>query len=403
MDYERKQKIYKIIMLIVVVAVITFLATGVYMYNAMGGTKTEYVVLKGTGKTNSIDTILSSFRDIIDEKYLGEVNEEDLINGAIKGYIEGLNDPYTEYYTKEEMEEVTQTTYGNFDGIGIYMTKDIDTDYVLVLSPIEESPAEEVGILPGDLIIKVNGEDIKDMELDSVTTKIKGEPGTKVKIEILRGTDTTEFEVERRNVKINHVKCEVLENDIGYIKLNTFDNDCAKEFKARYDELKQKNIKSLIIDLRNNGGGIVEEALDIIDLIVNKGETMLITVDKEGNEEISKAKKDAKITESIVILTNENTASASEILAGALKDLGKAKIVGTKTYGKGVIQELITLTNGAGIKITTNEYYTPNRNKINEQGIEPDEVVELPEELQNQVSIEKEADTQLKKAIEILK
>ena len=403
MDYERKQKIYKIIMLIVVVAVITFLATGVYMYNAMGGTKTEYVVLKGTGKTNSIDTILSSFRDIIDEKYLGEVNEEDLINGAIKGYIEGLNDPYTEYYTKEEMEEVTQTTYGNFDGIGIYMTKDIDTDYVLVLSPIEESPAEEVGILPGDLIIKVNGEDIKDMELDSVTTKIKGEPGTKVKIEILRGTETKEFEVERRNVKINHVKCEVLENDIGYIKLNTFDNDCAKEFKARYDELKQKNIKSLIIDLRNNGGGIVEEALDIIDLIVNKGETMLITVDKEGNEEISKAKKDAKITESIVILTNENTASASEILAGALKDLGKAKIVGTKTYGKGVIQELITLTNGAGIKITTNEYYTPNRNKINEQGIEPDEVVELPEELQNQVSIEKEADTQLKKAIEILK
>lgn len=403
MDYERKQKIYKIIMLIVVVAVITFLATGVYMYNAMGGTKTEYVVLKGTGETNSIDTILSSFRDIIDEKYLGEVKEEDLINGAIKGYIEGLNDPYTEYYTKEEMEEVTQTTYGNFDGIGIYMTKDIETEYVLVLSPIEESPAEEAGILPGDLIIEVNGEDIKGMELDNVSARIKGEPGTKVKIEILRGTETKELEVERRNVKINHVKYEVLENDIGYIKLSAFDNNCAKEFEAKYDELKQKNIKSLIIDLRNNGGGIVDEALEIIDLIVNKGETMLITVDKEGNEEVSKTKKDAKITEPIVILTNENTASASEILAGALKDLGKAKIVGTKTYGKGVIQELITLTNGAGIKITTNEYYTPNRNKINEQGIEPDEIVELPEELQNQVSIEKEEDTQLKKAIEILK
>lgn len=403
MDYERKQKIYKIIMLIVIVAIVTFLATSIFMYKSMGDQNTKYVVLQGNKSGNSIDTILSNFRDIIDEKYLGEVNDEDLINGAIKGYIEGLNDPYTEYYTKEEMEEVTETTYGNFDGIGIYMTKDIDTDYILVLAPIEESPAEEVGILPGDLITKVNGEDIAKLELDNVVAKIKGEPGTKVKLEILRGTEIKEFEVERKTVKVNHVKSEVLENNIGYIKLSTFDLDCAKEFEAKYNELKQKNINSLIIDLRNNGGGIVDEALDIIDLIVNKGETMLITVDKNNNEKVSKAKKDAKITEPIVVLTNENTASASEILAGALKDLGRAKIVGTKTYGKGVIQELITLSNGAGIKITTNEYYTPNRNKINETGIDPDETVELPEEVQNQITIKNEEDTQLQKAIEILK
>lgn len=403
MDYEKKQKIYKIVMLIVIVSVVTFLATGVFMYKTMGGTKTKYVVLKGNGNSNSIDTILSNFKDIINEKYLGEVNDEDLINGAIKGYIAGLNDPYTEYYTKEEMEEVTEETYGNFDGIGIYMTKDIETEYVLVLSPIEESPAEKAGVLPGDLIIKVDGEDIKGLALDSVTAKIKGVPGTKVKIEVLRGTETKEYEIERKNVKINHVKTDILENNIGYIKLSTFDDGCSKEFETKYDELNKNNIKGLIIDLRSNGGGIVDEALEIIDLIVDKNETMLITVDKNNKEEISKAKKNPKITEPIVILTNETTASASEILAGALKDLGKAKIIGTKTYGKGVIQELITLSNGAGIKITTNEYYTPNRNKINEKGIEPDQKVELPKDLQNQLNIEKEQDTQLQKAIEILK
>ena len=169
------------------------------------------------------------------------------------------------------------------------------------------------------------------------------------------------------------------------------------------DELASKNVKSIIIDLRNNGGGIVNEAVNIADLFTNKDETLLITVDKNGKEEITKAKQDKKYDVKIAILTNENTASASEILAGALRDKLDAKIIGTKTYGKGVIQQLITLNDGSGLKITTNEYFTPNKNKINKVGIMPDEIVELPEELQNQITIEESKDVQLKKAIEILK
>ena len=402
MDYEKRQKIYRTIMLVVLVAVVAVMITSIVMYKKLGGTSPQYVVVKGE-ESEQISTILSGFRKIIDEKFLGEVNEEDLINGAIKGYIEGLNDPYTEYYTKEEMEEVEVSTYGNFEGIGIYMTKDKDTDCVLVLSPIEGSPAEEAGILPGDIITKVNDEDCVGEELDVVSSKIKGDVGTKVKLEILRGTETKTFEVERKNIKVNHVKAEVLEDNIGYIKLSTFDEGCAEEFKAKYEELADQKITSLIIDVRNNGGGIVDEALEILDLMVNKGDTTLITVDKNNHEEVTKSKTDPEIQLPMIVLTNENTASASEILAGALKDLGKAKIVGTTTYGKGVIQELITLSNGAGIKITTNEYYTPNRNKINEVGIEPDERVELSEEVQESLTVEREQDTQMQKAIEMLK
>lgn len=389
-------------MLVILVAVVSVMITSVVMYKKLGGTSPQYVIVKGE-ESEQITNVLNGFRKIIDEKFLGEVKEEDLLNGAIKGYIEGLNDPYTEYYTKEEMEEVAVTTYGNFDGIGIYMTKDKETDCVLVLAPIEESPAEKAGILPGDIITKVDDEDCVGKELDVVSTKIKGDKGTKVKLEIVRGSETKTFEVERQNIKVNHVKAEVLENQVGYIKLSTFDSGCAEEFKSKYEELQQKGINSLVIDVRNNGGGIVDEALEILDLMVNKGDTTLITVDKKNNEKVTKSKTDPEINVPIVVLTNENTASASEILAGALKDLGKAKIVGEKTYGKGVIQELITLSNGAGIKITTSEYYTPNRNKINTLGIEPDEKVELPEEAKQSLTIEKTQDTQLQKALELLK
>lgn len=187
------------------------------------------------------------------------------------------------------------------------------------------------------------------------------------------------------------------------MKISTFDEGCSEEFKQKYDELKKQNIQSLIIDLRNNGGGIVDEALEIADYMTDKNATLLITKDKNDKEEIKKAKQSKYIDMNIIILTNENTASASEILAGAVKDNNVAKLVGTKTYGKGVIQELLTLNDGSGLKITTNEYYTPNRSKINKVGIEPDEKVELPEEYQKIIDIPEENDTQLQKAVELLK
>ena len=326
-----------------------------------------------------------------------------MVDGAIKGYIAALNDPYTQYLTKEEMEEFTIDVEGNFVGIGVYLTKDIQKNTVTVISPIKDSPAYKAGILSGDIISKVDGISYTGEQLTEASNKIKGEPGTKVKLEVLRGDKTLDFEIKRENVKVNHVENKVIHDNIGYIKFNTFDDGCSEEFEDNLKELKSKNIKSLIIDIRNNGGGIVDEALEIADLMINKGDTLLITVDKNKNEEISKAKKAPIIEVPIVILTNESTASASEILAGALKENNKARTVGTKTYGKGVIQELFSLKDGSGLKITTQEYYTPKRNKINGVGIQPDEEVQLDADLENKPEIKEEEDTQLQKAIEMLK
>lgn len=395
MEEKKSYKIYKIIMLMVLVSFITFLLTTIGMQ--------QY--FKGDTK-NTQDTItseLKNFRRIIDKYYLGEVDDEKLKEGAIKGYIEGLNDPYTEYISKEDMKDYLENTMGNFVGIGIYMVKDTKTDKIMVLSPIKNSPAEKAGVQPGDYIIKVNDITYTAEQMTEASNKIKGEEGSTVKLELLRGNETITYEIKRENIKVNPVEAKVLQNNIGYIKFSSFDEDTAEDFKKKYEELNKQGIKSLIIDLRNNGGGIVTEALEIADYFTPKDSILLYEVDKNNKEEIEKSKNDAIINMPVIILTNENTASSSEILAGALKDLEKAKIVGTKTYGKGVIQEVLSLPDGSGIKITSEEYLTPNKTKINKVGIQPDVEIKLPETVKNILDVEEKDDTQLQKAIEMLK
>ena len=297
------------------------------------------------------------------------------------------------------MEDAT----GNFVGIGIYMVKNTEVDKIMVLAPIKGGPAERAGILPGDLIISVNGEQYSAEDMTTASSRIKGEEGSKVEIEILRGTETKKFELTREHIKVNPVEGKVIQNNIGYIEFSSFDEGTAEDFKNKYQELEKQGIKSLIIDLRNNGGGIVDEALKIADFILEKDQVILYEVDKHNKEEVEKSKNDPIIKMPVVILTNKNTASSSEILAGALKDNGKAKIVGTTTFGKGVIQKLMQLIDGSGLKITSEEYLTPNRTKINKIGIEPDEKVELPETITNVLNVKEEEDTQLQKAIEMAK
>lgn len=395
MEEKKSYKIYKIIMLMVLVSFITFLLTTIGMQ--------QY--FKGDTK-NTQDTItseLKNFRRIIDKYYLGEVDDEKLKEGAIKGYIEGLNDPYTEYISKEDMKDYLEDTMGNFVGIGIYMVKDTKTDKIMVLSPIKNSPAEKAGVQPGDYIIRVNDITYTAEQMTEASNKIKGEEGSTVKLELLRGNETITYEIKRENIKVNPVEAKILQNNIGYIKFSSFDEDTAEDFKKKYEELNKQGIKSLIIDLRNNGGGIVTEALEIADYFTPKDSILLYEVDKNNKEEIEKSKNDAIINMPVIILTNENTASSSEILAGALKDLEKAKIVGTKTYGKGVIQEVLSLPDGSGIKITSEEYLTPNKTKINKVGIQPDVEIKLPETVKNILDVEEKDDTQLQKAIEMLK
>ena len=405
MEEKKRYKVYKIIMLVVLVAFITFMLTsiGFYQYFVKGDSLNKYLSFMTSDESNDITTQLDTYRKIIDKYYLGEVNEEDLKEGAIKGYIEGLGDPYTEYISKEDMEEYMEDTKGNFVGIGIYMVQDTEEDKIMVLSPIKGSPAEKAGIKSGDYIIELDGEECKAEDMTAISNKIKGEEGTTVKLKIQRDNETLDFEIKRENVTVNPVEGEVLENNIGYIEFSSFDENTAEGFKSKFEELKNQGIQSLIIDLRNNGGGIVDEALEIAGYIADKDSVLLYEVNKDNEEEVKKSENEPIINMPIVILTNENTASSSEILAGALKDLGKAKIVGTKTYGKGVIQQILSLPDGSGIKITSEKYLTPNKTEINKVGITPDEAVELPDTVKNVLNVERKDDTQLQKAIEMLK
>lgn len=391
---NKKRGIYNVIMLVTLSIIITFILTTLLMYNYFQD-KNNYVILpsQDTAKLTELDRTLIGLKNIIDKKYLGEINEEELYEGAIKGYISALNDKYSSYYTKEEMDDVNLALLGNYVGVGAYLQADLDNNVIKVLSPIEDSPAKEAGLLSGDIIYKVDGIEYNGEEINKASNAMKGKEGTTVDVEVIRDGEIKKFTITRRSIKVYHISSEVIENDIGYMYIQTFDEGCAEEFKQKYEELSKKNIKSLVIDLRDNGGGIVDEALEILDCMLDKNQIALITVDKDGKEQISKTEENKTIDIPIVVLVNEQTASASEIMAGALKDHKRAIIVGTKTYGKGVIQELMYLTSGAALKLTTNEYYTPNRNKINEIGIIPDYEIKLT----------KEEDTQLQKAIELLK
>ncbi len=397
MEDNKGQNIYKVIMLILIVIIITSLLTAFGTYQYLSNKKSV------DSNLNGLEYTIAKFRRQLEEDYLGEINDEDLIEGAIKGYIAALGDPYTVYYTKEEMQDIMEETNGNYFGIGVYITFNQEKNAIEIISPLEDTPAEKAGILKGDLIVKVDGEIFTGEKMKEASNKIRGEAGTKVKLEILRGNETKEFEITREKILIKHIKAKKLDNNIGYIAISDFDGGCADEFETKYKKLKEQGITKLIIDLRDNGGGVVDEAIDILNLITDNGSTLLITKDKNDNEEITKSSKNPIINMPIVVLTNNYSASASEILAGALKDNNKATIVGTTTYGKGIIQELHQLVDGSGLKITTNEYFTPNRNSINKVGIKPDVEIDLSEEHKKIIDLEEKDDEQLQKAIEVLK
>lgn len=405
-SYIKRQRVYKTIMLVILTAFITFILTSIFISNQLESNSTtnnsslSSIIQNITGGS-SLQKAMATIEEEVKEKYLNEYDENKAIEGAMAGYVAALGDPYTEYIPADEMEEYTQTIMGNYVGIGIYMTKNTEKNLIQVLAPIRESPAEKAGIKTGDFLVKIDGVEYTGDEMTQASNKIKGEEGTKVTLEILRGEETLTFEIERQKINTNPVYADVIDGNIGYLGISSFDEGVAEDFKTKFQSLKEKGITSLIIDLRDNGGGIVDEATKIVDYIVPKGKEILITVDKNKNEEITKAEEDVLIDMPIVVLVNASSASASEIMAGALKDLGEATIVGTKTYGKGIIQQFLSLSNGGGLKITIEEYYTPNRTKINGVGITPDVEVELEQSVTGLPTDQK--DTQLNKAKEILK
>ena len=350
---------------------------------------------------------MNRVKNIIDSDYLYDYDSEKMMDYIAIGMLAALDDPYAQYYDKKSFESFYTQTEGEYSGIGVYVTYDKEKNMPIVLLPIEGSPAEKSGIQAGDYIEYVDDLYSVGSDYDTVIDAIKGIIGTTVKVGLIRQDEDKnytrlEVEVERQKIQINPVKSSVYSNNIGYIRLTSFDDNTYTGFKEKYDELTQNpKIKGLIIDLRDNPGGILERCAEITDLIVPKGK-VVYTVDNKGQEETIYSDENA-IKIPLVVLVNENSASASEVFTAAVKDYGVGVIVGKKTYGKGVVQTLRSLRDGTYMKITTQEYFSPNGNKINEVGIEPDVEVDLPEEVKSSLSVEYEKDTQLQKAIEVLK
>ena len=307
----------------------------------------------------------------IENDFYKKVDKEELINGALKGMFEATGDQYSQYYTKSEFEKLMEQTSGTFVGIGVVISPVEDENLITVVAPMEGSPAEKSGIKPGDKILKVNGEDVSSKQMDKALTLIKGEEGTTVNITIKRNNQVLDFDVKREKIINKTIEYKVIDDNIGYVKIYSFDEHTYKDFTKALDKLEAKNIKGLVIDLRDNPGGLLNICEDIADEILDQNQVIVsVKNNKEKSKEyVSDNKKQLDLP--IALLINSGSASASEILTGAIVDNGKGIAVGTTTFGKGLVQTVRQMRDGTGFKLTTAQYYTPSGAYINGKGIKP--------------------------------
>jgi len=335
----------------------------------------------------------------IDSDYYKDVDTEDLMDGALKGMFEATDDPYTTYYTEEEYEEIIESSTGEFEGIGVAVSE-TDDGLTKVIMPYANTPAGNAGIQTGDIIVKVDDEDVTTSGIDEVVSKMRGETGTTVKVTVLRDSKLIDYALTRETIDVPSVTSEKI-GDVGYIKITSFTTKTGDEFDAEIDQLLEQNMTSLVIDLRYNLGGVVDSSVAVADRLL--GETTVVyEIDKNGERTDYSSSDDLKIELPIAVLVNGATASSSEILAGALQDLKAADLVGTQTYGKGVVQEVVSLSDGSGFKLTSAEYFTPNGRNINDKGLTPDIVIEQAEDYQQVLNVPKDQDVQLQKALQVL-
>lgn len=341
--------------------------------------------------------------DTVKESYTGEVDDEEMEEYMYKGMMAGLGDPYSAYYTSEEYEELTTETTGSYKGIGVVMQQDVTTGEVKVVRCYEGAPGAKAGLLPEDVLIQVNGESISGLELSEVVDKVQNSKDS-VHLTVSREGESEylEIDVSLEEVNIPVVDHEMLEDQIGYIALYEFTEQTESQYKEAFEDLESQGMERLIIDVRNNPGGLLTSVCNILEDILPKG-LIVYTEDKDGNREEYTCSGENELKIPLAVLVNGNSASASEIFAGAIQDYGTGTIVGTTTFGKGIVQSLIPFTDGSAIKTTTAKYYTPSGKCIHGTGIEPDVEVELNENLEQKTSISHEEDNQLQKAIEVVK
>ena len=364
----------------VLLVVITFLITST-LNIALGG---KVVISKETYEAYKKYNKMIALEELVKDDFYQKTSDEKLVDGAIKGMFSGLDDKYSQYYTKAEFEKLKEQTSGSFVGIGVYISPTSDDDHITIIAPIAGSPAEKSGIKAGDKILKVDGKVVSAQNSDEAITMIKGKKGTEVELTIKRGEQILDVNVKRDEIVSKTVEGKVLDDNIGYIKITSFSEHTNKEFEKTLNTLKQSDIKGLVIDLRDNPRGLLNVCKDIADSLIGEG-TIVYTKDNKGNTEYLKSDKE-KLGLPIAVLTNEGSASASEILTGAIIDNKAGISVGTTTFGKGLVQSVRELKDGTGYKLTTAQYFTPSGEYINGKGIKPT-IEEKDEEKQLDVAL----------------
>ena len=348
---------------------------------------------------DSTKTKLELLEQLVDESYSGDIDMDDLQEGLYRGYIDGLGDKYSVYYDEDETKALMQSTSGEFGGIGALFSQDKDTKVITFLKVYEGSGAEEAGFKVDDILYKVDGKDISGEDLSEVVSKIRGDEGTTVELTVLRGDDGEEYTatVTRKIVQTDTVYHEMKEDKIGYIQVTEFDDVTTDQYKEALEDLENQGMKGLVVDLRNNPGGNVDTVTDMLDLMLPEGTTLSIK-DKQGKESVYESDDEHQFTKPLVVLVNENSASASEIFSGAIQTFGTGKVVGTTTYGKGVVQQIFDLKDGTSVKLTIAEYLIAGQFGINGKGVTPDVEVQYEKDAQNP-----DRDNQLEKALEEVK
>lgn len=339
----------------------------------------------------------------IDLYYYNEIDREKQEEALYDGIMQGLDDPYAGYYTPEEFSELQEDSSGEYVGVGALLTQGTDK-LVTVVRPLKGSPAEEAGLLAEDVIVEVDDKSVEGVELELVVKWIRGEENTTAHLYVYRPStqEYLDFYITRRVVENYTVSSEMLDDQIAYIKVDQFNENTDEEFDEQLEALRKQSAKGVIIDLRDNPGGLVSSVVNMCNSIMSEG-VIVSTKDRNGKQtSCYKADNEKSCDLPIVVLVNGNSASASEIFSGAMQDTGNATIVGVQTYGKGIVQSVIPLSDGSAIKLTVAKYFTPNENDIHTVGITPDFIVELPDGRENAVNIDRAEDTQLDKAIEIL-
>ncbi|MEG0672239.1 S41 family peptidase [Clostridium sp.] len=410
MDLKPKKNNRRIALIVALVIITNlgtaFIASRYWINVPILGDKGANIVAKPSKEDVEAFKKLFLVKDKLEEYYYGEIDVDKLVEGAIKGMASGVGDPYTSYMNEEEFEKWNSDTGGVYVGLGIQVG--VIENEIVITAPFDGSPAAKAGILSGDKILGINGESMAGSDLEKAVAIMKGKKGESVNLTLFRESKGQfNLDVTREEVTMVTVKSEIIEENLGYIRVTSFDENTAENFNKKLNNLSKDGMKGLILDLRGNPGGLVKECVKLASNFIPKDETIVYTIDKDDKKSVYKSVGGEFYDLPLVVLTDGGTASASEIVSGALRDYNKAIIVGEKTFGKGIVQNIIYrpkdgFGDGTALKLTVSGYYTPKGNNIHKKGIEPDVVVEIPDDIKEQ-PYDKNIDPQYKKALEVIK